>query len=254
VRLFERTTRKVVLTPAGAALLPEARAALEHVEIGARASRLAAQGALGHLTVGYVSTTLYNVMPTTIRVFRERFPDVELTLREFCPPQLEEAILGGKVHAGLLIPQPGYPDLVVDPLVRERVMVALPKGHALAQGEVVLLAALANESIVNYDREVAPGVHDDVITLCRSGGFSPNVVQTAGNDQTVIGLVAAGIGVAFVSECLSRVREDAVVYRELAAPSRTVEYGLATRRGDRAPLVKGLRQIVREVARAIHAV
>lgn len=250
VRLFERTTRRVELTAAGAALLPEAKAALEHAERGVKAARLAAQGSLGRLTVGYISTTLYNVMPTTMRVFREQLPDVEVTLRELCPPHLEEAILAGEVQAGFLIPQPGFPDLTIDPLVRERVMVALPAGHRLAALERVPLGELERESFVNYDREVAPTVHDDVLALCRAEGFSARVVQLAGSDQAVLGLVAAGVGVAFVSECLERARPGEVAYRELARPSVTVEYGLATRRGDASPLVARLRRVARDVARA----
>ncbi|UBV44492.1 LysR family transcriptional regulator (plasmid) [Deinococcus taeanensis] len=250
VRLFERTTRKVELTPAGAALLPEAKAALSHVQRGTQSARLAAQGSLGRLTVGYVSTTVYNVMPATMRVFRERFPDVKVTLRELCPPHLEAAILAGEVQAGFLIPQQGYPDLLIEPLVRERVMVALPNGHALSLPGQVPLRSLAQESFVNYDRDVAPHVHDEVIALCRAGGFSPRVVQSAGSDQAVLGLVAAGVGVAFVAECLTRVRVDEVTYREVVDPSSSVTYGLALRRGDASPLVKGLRQVARAVAKA----
>jgi DNA-binding transcriptional LysR family regulator len=249
VQLFERTTRRVELTAAGAALLPEAISALHHAERGAQSARLTALGTLGLITVGYISTTLYNVMPKSMRVFRERFPEVEVRLREFCSPKLEEAILSGEVQAGFLIPQQGFPDLTVEPLLSERVMVALPSGHPLTSRDRIPLAALANEGLINYDRQVAPNIHDDVIALYRGGGFSPHVVQEANSDQAVIGLVAAGVGIAFVSECLERVRPDEVSYRELIRPSVRVEYGLAQRRGNASPLVKGLREVAREVAR-----
>jgi DNA-binding transcriptional LysR family regulator len=250
VRLFERTTRRVALTPAGAALLPEAREVLEHAERGARSARLAAQGSLGRLTVAYISTSLYNVMPATVRVFRERFPGVEVILREMCSPSLEEAILAGDVQAGFLIPQQRYDGLMMEPLVRERVMVALPAAHPLSNRRHVPLAALAGEAFVNYDRQVAPGVHDAVIALCRSEGFSPRVVQLAASDQAVLGLVAAGVGVALVSECLAGVRRHEVAYREIVSPSAQVEYGFVVQRGDTSPLVSSLLAVAREVAGA----
>lgn len=247
VQLFIRTTRKVELTEAGLALLPEARLALDHAARGAQSASLAAQGALGQLRVGYISTTLYNVMPATMRGFRARFPEVDIVLHERCSPDLEEAVVSGELHAAFVMLQPGHPDLSIDPLCREQVLVALPKGHPLSAQPRVPLASLAREPLINYDRAVAPAVSDGVIALCRSGGFGPKVVQSAGSDQAVLGLVAAGLGAAFVSACLARVRDDEIDYRVLT-PSSTVAYGLAVRRGKHLPLIQGLRHVARETA------
>jgi DNA-binding transcriptional LysR family regulator len=99
--LFERTTRHVELTAAGHAFLKEIEIVFEHLQKAAEQARKAGRGEAGRLVVGYHSMTLYNIMPSTIRRFRERFPDVELVLQEIIQPALEEYILSGEVDTGL---------------------------------------------------------------------------------------------------------------------------------------------------------
>src|SRR5215510_855386 len=67
--LFERTTRRVELTPAGQAFLNEVRIALNHLQNGIQSAQRAGRGELGRLRLGYLSSTLYNIMPSTVRVF-----------------------------------------------------------------------------------------------------------------------------------------------------------------------------------------
>lgn len=252
VTLFRRTTRRVELTDAGRAFLADVRPALDLVRRGADAARRAERGEVGRLVVGYVSTTLYGVMPNVVRAFRERRPGVEVVLRELCSPELEEHLLAGDVDAAFLSPQGQYPGLVFHPVAREAVLVALPAGHPLAARARVPLSALADEPLVNYDRDTKPAIHDGVVAACLAAGFSPRVVQEAGSEAAVIGLVAAGLGAAVVSASLRGLRAGEVEYRELV-PATAIEYALAWRRGDDAPLVRALREITDDVVGAAPA-
>src|SRR5262249_39650286 len=99
--LFERTTRHVELTVAGRVFLKEVQSVFDPLQRGIETARPAGRGEVGRLVLGYVSTTLYNIMPPTVRLFRERYPDVEVVLREMIPPALEEHILAGDIDAGL---------------------------------------------------------------------------------------------------------------------------------------------------------
>lgn len=245
VTLFRRTTRKVALTDAGRALLTEVYAALTHLHLGIEAARRAERGEIGSLVIGYVSIALYNVVPGAVRLFRERFPDVQVTLREMCSPDLEERLLEGAFDVGLVVKGMHVSELAYETVLCEQAMVALPKNHPLGRQAQIPLHALASEAFVMYERTQL--VHKQVIALCLEAGFSPTIIQEAASEQAVIGLVAAGVGVALVSACLSGLRTDEVTYRPLIEPAVSVEYAAAWKQGKPSPIVQAFLNVVREV-------
>ncbi len=247
--LFERTTRRVELTPAGQAFLNEVELALEHLQSGIQTAQRAGRGELGQLRVGYLSMTLYNIMPSTVRVFRERYPEVEVVLHEMVPPTLEEGILSGEIDAGLSgLSGKHYPDLDYEILYRDTVAVALPKGHPLEACKGIPLAALANEPFVMYSRLQKKHSFDQIIALCQQAGFSPHIVQEVATEQAVISLVAAGAGIALVVSSLHTVRADEVTYRCLIDPVIEANYGTVWRRDNRSLVVKAFVQTAHDVA------
>lgn len=246
VTLFRRTTRRVELTEAGRALLTEVYEAFSHLDREVEAARRAERGEIGSLVIGYVSIALYNLMPGAMRLFRERFPDAQVTLREMCSPELEERLLEGACDVGLVVKGMDVPELVYETALYEQAMVALPKKHPLGRQEQIPLSALADEAFVMYERTQL--VYAQVVALCLAAGFRPTVIQEVASEQAVIGLVAAGVGVALVSDCLSGLRTDEVNYRPLIKPAVTVEYAIAWKRGNTSPIVKAFLEVVREVA------
>lgn len=126
-------------------------------------------------------------------------------------------------------------------------MVAIPKSHPLAGLAQIPLHALAAEPFVMYERTQRSLIYSQVIALCLQAGFSPNIVQEAASEQAVIGLVAAGVGVALVSSCLSGLRTDEVVYRPLIDPAASVEYAVVWKRENPSPIVRAFLDVVREV-------
>ncbi|QBD79450.1 LysR family transcriptional regulator [Ktedonosporobacter rubrisoli] len=248
VALFRRSTRRVELTAAGCALLNEVYAAFAHLRQGIETARRADRGEVGSLVLGYVSIALYNLLPAAVRLFRERFPDVHVTLREMCSPELEEHISEGSVDVGLAIRGLHFPELTYETLLHEQAIVALPKNHQLARLEQIPLRALATEPFVMYERTQRSLIYDQIITLCRAAGFSPNIVQEATSEQAVIGLVAAGVGIALVSDCLSGLRMDEVSYRPLIEPATPVEYAVVCKRDNPSPCIQAFLNVVREIA------
>ena len=248
VELFKRTTRSVALTEAGAALLAEVRAGLGRIERGVEVAQRIARGEGGKVSIGYTSATLYNVMPPIVRQYRERFPQVEVVLRELVSPTLEQQILSEDIDIGLVMSTGArVPGLAYESIYQEPVAVALPNGHPLAQRATLALHELANEPFVMYARNAKRESFDEFIALCHLAGFSPSIVQEAATESAVIGLVATGLGMTLVASSLSGVRPDAVAYRQLVDPPLTIKVAVVWKEERQLPFVQKLRQIAREV-------
>ena len=245
--LFARTKRSVQLTPAGAALLPEARRLLRDADgLRAGARRLAA-GEVGSLALGFISVAAYNVLPELAPEFRRRHPGVKLTLQEATSDVLLAALRQGELDLGLVLPPVDAPGLEYAPLVDDALIAALPAGsvHARAKGPIPL-ASLADEPFVLFPRKVGASLYDAIVGACRRAGFAPRVEQEAIQMQTIVSLVAARMGVALVPASLEHLRRTGVVYRPLAEAGPEVEIGMAWRAGDAAPAVRAFVALARE--------
>ncbi|MFC0401431.1 LysR substrate-binding domain-containing protein [Paraburkholderia rhizosphaerae] len=219
-RLFERSNRRVELTPAGKALLPEARALLAQAERTSTVAARAQRGEIGELRVGLTGSAAFTVViPRLILSYRQRFPGVrlrieELTTREQLAALLEQRLDVAIVRSVLAPDLP--PTLRATCLLEDSLVVALPAQHRLAGvARPLPISTLAEEPFVMYPRESGTGVYDQIITLCRQAGFAPTVAQEAHAMATILGLVAAGLGVAVVPESLRSVGANGVVYRPI---------------------------------------
>jgi DNA-binding transcriptional LysR family regulator len=234
--LFRRGTRGVTLTRAGAALLPEARRLLRDAEAFRDSAREYAAGEAGTLAIGFVSTAAYNVLPRIVPAFRARRPGVRLQLRETTTDVQIPALVAGDIDVGFVIAHAPPAPLAYAALHREPLIAALPARRRWPAR--VPVRRLANEPFILFPREVAPELHDAIVALCRRAGFAPRIGQEAIQMQTIVSLVAGGMGVALVPASLEHLRRDGVVYRRLAERSPSVEIGLAWRAADDSPLTR----------------
>ena len=202
--VFERSNRKVSLTPAGTAFLATARQVLASLEEGVAAARRVAQGIEGHVRLGFIHITPYAHVLNALRAFRAASPAVQFTLREASTQQQVEWLERGEIDIALLrAPGRSTPGLRFERLSGEDILVALPAGHRCAGQARVNLADLALDDFVASPRELGQGFHDQLASLCLHAGFVPRVAQQARRLQTVLGLVAAGFGVALLPASLA---------------------------------------------------
>ena len=199
VKLFERDRRKTALTAAGVAFQREAMGGFAQLEQAIQSARLAAQGKLGVVRLGFVSTAGTYLIPKLINQFRVLNPLVEFSLRNVLTadqgPMLEE----GAIDLGLLrMPFAAGPNLEVAPIHQENFLIVVPSSHALARKSAVRLSETANETYVLYDRAHAPGFHDFVLGILNRAGVIPAVSQVAGEMPTLISLVASGAGISLL--------------------------------------------------------
>jgi DNA-binding transcriptional LysR family regulator len=233
-RLFDRTRRKVEITLAGRAFLDHARKAMSELRRAGEVVRLSAQGEAGLIRMGFTgSVPMLTVFPRLMGTFRERYPEVRIKLQHMSTAQQLQALADDDLDVGILRPpyyfQPG-PDIVAHKIWRDELMVFLPAGHRLAvEHGPLAMGDLAQELFVGVAPDVGCGMYEHVITLCSRAGFSPRVVQDARELNSVLGLVAAGIGVAILPECYCRIGIAGVTHRKLASPGAESQLLLALR-------------------------
>ena len=216
--VFERTNRKVALTPAGGTFLVTARQVLASLEEGVAATRRVAQGIEGHLRLSFIHITPYAHVLDALRAFRAASPAVQFTLREASTQQQVEWLERGDIDIALLrAPGRSTPGLRFERLSGEDIVIALPLDHRCAGLTRVDLADLAGDDFVASSRELGQGFHDQLASLCLHAGFVPRVVQQARRLQTVLGLVAAGFGVALLPASLAACAPAGVVMLPLAS-------------------------------------
>ena len=232
--LLTRTQRSVKLTTAGAALLPEAKRLLRQAEALREQAGRAARGETGSLSLGFISTAAYNVLPELLMAYRRAHPGVKLSLQESTTDVQTALLRSGDLDVGLVLPPVDDPAIEYRPLFRDRLIVALPASmkefHGSASGGIAI-RSLAQAPFVLFPRKAAPGFHDQIVGFCQRAGFSPRVEQEATQMQTIVSLVAGGMGVALVPSTMSQLQRTGVVYRQLADKAPEFEMGLAWKRG-----------------------
>jgi len=248
VELLNRSTRQVKLTDAGRVFLERSRAILGAVKEAQDAARGTEHGAQGQLHVGFISSATLSLLPPSIRLFRERFGGVELELKELTSAQQVDALYADEIEVGLVRLPMRAPSMRFEPVLEERLVVALPSGHALEKRDMVSLEAIADLPLIFFTRQLIPGFHAQIVELFQRVGAFPRVAQHAVHLQTIVGLVASGIGIAILPGSAERVSREGVVYRALDVPDATSWMGLAWIEGSDSTLVKNFVRTVREVA------
>lgn len=251
VRLFHRTRRNVQLTDAGRVVLEEARRTLAQAGEVIRAAERARRGQAGHLRIGFSSSAPYTMLPAILRTFRERFPDVALTLLERSSEEQAHLLFERVSDAGFVRPpiEDSAGLLIVRAILREPLVAALPDSHPLGRARTVAVKSLASEPFVLFPRHAAPGLYDQILGMCRRAGFNPNVTQEAVQMQTIVSLVSAGLGVAIVPASIQNLQRAHVVYRELRPRSATTEMAVAYRRDNQSEALRAFLGIVDETAK-----
>jgi DNA-binding transcriptional LysR family regulator len=240
--LFTRSKRSVRLTPLGEQWLPEVRAALAAVdELPASARRLR-DGQAGRLSLSFVSTADYSVLPDLVRRYSQAYPEVEIQLFEATSDVQLPALAEGERHAGIVIPpadQALPPGLAYRRLLREPLIAAVPTAWIdagrIGSAEAMSTAEVLASPLILFPRQVAPAFHDLVTGYYAVLGGEARIVQEAIQMQTIISLVSSGLGIALAPASLRNLARTGVSYVPLAGRAPELETGVVWRKGDLSP-------------------
>jgi len=162
---------------------------------------------------------------------------VELDLKESTTGGGIAALKEKKMHLCFLRLPVRDEALESETLLTERLLLAMPRNHRLADKANVSLPSLAEEGFIIFPRSDGSGFHDQILSACHQAGFSPRVVQEASQMQTILSLVAAGIGVALVPESVRTLRRDGIRYKSLRDGGPETGIALTWLKGPTSPIV-----------------
>ncbi len=221
LKLFDRTKRSVHLTAAGAALVPQARDLLARAQALPAFARASADGQAGRLRLAFVSTVGFDVLPGWIRAFREQYPKVQLELLEATGDVQLDGFERGDIDMGFMLHSPGFapPGLACQCISREQMVVAMPEQSPLAHVPGLALKDVLGLPLVIFPRRILPSLYDAIFTMYHASGQLPHVAQEAIQMQTIVNLVSAGLGVAWVPESVRQFQRPGVVYRCIDGPA-----------------------------------
>lgn len=243
--LFDRSRRRVELTPAGSVFLGHVRRVFDALDLAVREAKRASVGEIGRVIVGYLSSLAYSGITELIRAFHARFPSVELSLREMSPQQQIEALKDGHIDVGFVRAPLLDVSLASERVRREPLVVALPADHPLALRKQIPLKLLAREPFVLFPRQRGPAYFDQLMALCHGAGFSPRIVQEAPH-LDILSLVAAGFGVSILPESIRNAGRKGLAFRPIEGSPAT-DLLVAWRADDEAPSVREFLAFVRRV-------
>lgn len=237
VTLLARTTRRVDLTPAGAAYLERAREILAAVDTAGNEAARIASGRSGRLMVGCVGSATYSLLPALAKALRAELPDVEFGFQgEMLSPDQAAALGEGSLDLGLLRPLPDTTGLTFTDVRRDRLLVAMPREHRFATRRRLRVVDLESEGLIIHAGDGRSAMNTVVQDLFDSAGLQAHVVHEVAETSTLVTFVAANLGVAIVPEPTAALAVPGVVYVALVG-TPGVELVVATRTGDENPVL-----------------
>jgi len=221
IRLFERSTRAVQLTPAGVLFLEQARSVIHAVDEAEATARKMAQGTVGRVVIGYASSIpMSDAFSDIVRTVSRSMPEVELAFREVSTASQRQQIADGTMDIGfgwsaVKTSEPGIASLVVS---REPLVAAVPAQSKYAGNATIAFSELVNENFVTFPSGYGSALNAALDDLCAHEGVTPRIGPTASQITTLVSLVAAERGVAIVPGFTSTLQRSGVAYLPLAKP------------------------------------
>jgi DNA-binding transcriptional LysR family regulator len=248
VELFARTRRKVTLTEPGRVLVPLADKLLKESESALTIVKEASSGRAGILRIGFGLAAVSDILPRTILRFNQNYPLIKLQMCDMSTPLQLTALLQQSLDLGILRLPIASAELDSLPLIRERLVLAVPKSFRYSHRD--RLSTLRDAPFVLISRSASATFHNHALSVCRSAGFTPNVVQESGETFTILNFVRAGLGVSLVQSAAARMKVPGVRFHELQMSESEWSIGTAwMRNSEKRDLIQKFVDTIRTVVR-----
>lgn len=251
-RLFERTSRSVVLTEAGRAFLRHARIALKELGLGQEELRSAIAGDIGSVRLGFVSTAAVRVIPATLSRLTKRHPGIRLQLKESDPISQVQGLLAGDLDIGLMHASEMHPALEEHRAETSKIALALPAKHPLAKEARLSFKNLAQETLILPAPTPYHDFHQVISAMFQNHGFIPKQQQQITMLQTALPLIAAGAGCALLPDTFELLKPRGVVFRRLSSINIMLPIYAVVRRDHSSRLIRNVLEQVLADAPLMH--
>jgi LysR family transcriptional regulator, benzoate and cis,cis-muconate-responsive activator of ben and cat genes len=249
--LFVRTAKGVDLTEAGHTLLAEVPNLLLLAQRAKERTRRAGQGLTGQLDVGLFGSGVLDVIPRMLARFHAERPEVRIVLHNLTKAEQLQALRERRISVGFNRLVPLEPDLVVETVLREPLVVALHESHPLATRQRIRIPDLLGEPVILYPNVPMPGLAQEVAEAFRQERTELKVEQEVEDVLTAVALVASGFGLAVTTRSAASLRLPGVVFRPLSSRYlRDLELSCLYRRADPSPVLAAFLKVVHDYARS----
>ena len=247
VKLLDRTSRAVKLTPAGRVFLLEARRILRLTESAALATRRIASGEAGTITLGFTAVSGYSFLPHLLLQRAARAPNIDVDLKEMVSAEQVESLLTGRIDVGLLRPPVTRSEFTTIKVASEGLVAALPFGDPRLSEVSLTLKDFDRRPLIMYAPEGARYFRDMLAELCAHENVAPVAIQQLSQIHSMLALVRAGIGAAIVPEAAQSLHFDDVQFRPIVTtPAAPVELYAAWKSDSDNPALQGFLDLLRE--------
>ncbi|MBH3206153.1 LysR family transcriptional regulator [Serratia marcescens] len=245
--LFERNQQRIRLTADGQTFLAETRALLTHATRLESLGRRLGRGEDGGLCIGYIENAMHSgVLSNALRSLRVSRPDVHIVL--YSQPSFIqlEGLRQRSLDVALVntAPDRADPDFEYTQVLDDRMLLALPQAHPLAERETLLPADLTDQAWISVLHKEDAHSRDDFVAACVKAGFDPDIRLEAGEPLTALGLVAAGLGMTLIQHSLRHNAPQGVVLRELPWMQYTTQLWAVWHKANLRPLVTHFREVM----------
>lgn len=258
VPLFERSTRRVALTPAGLHLQSRAHQILDQLDDIRSEMREYADGLVGNLSAGFVSSANYTVLPGVVRLFRARRPGVTLALSPLTSGEQIERIAAGTLDVGIVRDEApsaerGTAQLQADVIFEERLVACLPVDHPLAHRDAVTPQEISEVPMISYPESLMPGYVERIAGVLAGAGCRPNIVEEVVHQETALGFVAAGVGTSILPESVRQLVPRSIAIVPLTGSPTTRLLAVRRARPDQASISAVFVECLAETARELRS-
>lgn len=237
--LFTRNNRTVTITPAGILLLTEATSLIGRLDNLITQVRRANSGMIGNLTIGCLGLEKH-FFGKLARTFRLRYSNITLHSTWITTMTgLTKALLQGNADIGFTLESEvtAIPELAWKPIYSDSLSIVLPTDHALANEPDLKLADLANEPFVFISQMETPGSLKNIIQLCVSRGFSPNIVRESTSLEELFLLVESGVGITLISRQMQAFGGNDLRFIKLEDADTAVNVVVAWKKANENPCI-----------------
>lgn len=248
VLLFRRTRQRVELTTAGKSFLKNSYNIIKLIEKACEESKSVDRGESGQLILAFTGAIGFELLPTILRTYQDKYPDVNIILKQLTTSDQIEAFHKNEIDVGLVVMPVLNESLNIELLHEEPFIVVLPRTHHLAQDrDTINIASLVNEKFIMTPRKSGEGYYDSIISLCHSAGFSPKKTQEADELHTAVSFVASGMGIAILPSSIQFVKNEDIAYFPLENNTSSYKTGIAWNKTEDSPTVLNFISFLNEI-------
>ncbi|MCB0639073.1 MAG: LysR family transcriptional regulator [Lewinella sp.] len=247
ILLFERLPRGVVLTEAGRVFLQEIKDVDRHILRAVGLAKATAQGNYGTLRLSLIeSAAWHGMIPNSLRLYRERFPEVQVSLSTMPTAMQLDFLRSQQTDAAIVYNPQNIGDLVSIELAQQHVVLAMPEDCPLIENPEISISDLANYTLIGFQRQGSPKLYDDLIAALSGVAFLPNFISEPINETEMLALVSAGAGLAFANASQQWRKPHGVVFAPVRDLDVRMSLQLVHRREHIAPTLSNFLETLHE--------